>query len=156
MLAPESSRASLDLVMFHPWLKSYMMTTTAVPDLQSQCSPQQQSQKKCEAADLDRRAPIPSSFSRAVPERAQLSPPASPPPPPQPPANTAAAHNSRAISLDVPQKSSTHDRPSKRMSRTLTDMLLILVGGPFPPPKHPYRELAYLGAGRREEIAAAL
>ncbi|ORY97711.1 kinase-like domain-containing protein [Syncephalastrum racemosum] len=155
MLAPESSRASLDLVMFHPWLKSYMATTTMVSDLQrpNQRLQKEQPQKQSNATDVDNHATIPSSSSGFVPETSLLSPPSSPPPPPRPTAAAAAEHDTLA---NAPRKPSTRDRSSKRMSRTLADMLLILVEGPFPPPKHPYRELAYLGADRREEIAAAL
>ena len=138
MLAPDTTRASLDLVLFHPWLKPYKLSvpsspidnnnnnisqrvppiiTTTAPSSSTlhrptttQTSPQQQEQQQ----DQD-------DTITEAPRRAALPPP---------------------IDTSIPIKIKSHDE--KKLKRILSGMMLLLVEGPYPPPKRPYQELAQL------------
>lgn len=95
MLAPDSSRASLDLIIHHPWLLSYRHllleqfnnTTTTMPKIPTH-------------------------------------------------------HQSNSIESET----SIKKKPKKpKKKHVIKRAFLLVVYGPFPPPKRPYQDLSHLG-----------
>ncbi|KAG2202192.1 hypothetical protein INT47_002111, partial [Mucor saturninus] len=103
MLAPDLTRASLDLIIYHPWIKSYR------PLLLDKC--QQPSSNHHQQEQL--------------------------PPAPQQQQNTRRKKPSKSTSTS-----------KKLLKRAFS----LLVQGPFPPPKQPYKDLSHLGT--RETVFA--
>jgi hypothetical protein len=101
MLAPDSTRASLDLIIYHPWLKSYR------PLLLEQGNKEPVKKQK-------------KSIKRSN---------SAPAPKPKP----KIKHN-------------------KRGPKFIKKAFRLILQGPFPPPKQPYRDLAHLGT--RESVFA--
>lgn len=117
MLAPDTTRASLDLVLFHPWLKPYKVT-------------------------------VPSAEQPAKEEHVA---------PDQPPVAMAEPSTTVAVreNLGPSQHLTTtgqHHYHEKRTSvkRALAHMIHLVVEGPFPPPRHPYRVLVQMGQSREQ------
>lgn len=107
MLAPDLTRASLDLVIYHPWIKSYR------PLL------------------LDKYQLNETIDNNLLP-------------PPEQQRNTNSIHTNT-----LPPKPSKSSSTGKRF---IKKAILLLVQGPFPPPKQPYRDLSHLGT--RETVFA--
>lgn len=111
MLAPDMNRASLDLVIHHPWLKSYR------PSLLDHYY---STSKK----------PTSESFNNTT----LLLPP-------QQQRNTTDK-SITTQSMQSPKPSKSRSSAGKRF---IKKAIALLVQGPFPPPKKPYRDLSHLG-----------
>ncbi|KAI8337621.1 kinase-like domain-containing protein [Chlamydoabsidia padenii] len=99
MLAPETSRASLDLVMFHPWLKPYSVI-------------------------------LPShEFKRSISKMATAA------------ATTTTTPTTPMITSSRVLPEPYHPVLTKKKKSLVNKMIVFIVQGPFPPPKHPYRDL---------------
>ncbi|KAI8146006.1 kinase-like domain-containing protein [Fennellomyces sp. T-0311] len=112
MLSPDTTRASLDLVLFHPWLKPFKVQLPATETSRPQ-------------------APVTNTTPSSPPaiQQQRISEPAAP---------------------VVMQKKSRDDT---RLKRVLTSMVLLLVEGPYPPPRKPYQELAHLHTRPQSTLA---
>lgn len=111
MLAPDMNRASLDLVIHHPWLKSYR------PSL-------------LDHYHSTSKKPTSESFNNTT----LLLPP-------QQQRNTTDKLNTTQ-SMQSPKPSKSRSSAGKRF---IKKAIALLVQGPFPPPKKPYRDLSHLG-----------
>ncbi|MBM6387229.1 MAG: hypothetical protein JSY10_25060 [Paenibacillus sp.] len=118
MLAPDMNRASLDLVIHHPWLKSYR------PSLLDHYY------------STTKKATINQSFNSTTVL-------------PQQQRNTTDKSNSSIQSIKSPKPSKSSSFAGKRF---IKKAISLLVKGPFPPPKKPYRDLSHLGT--RETVFA--
>ncbi|KAI8073123.1 kinase-like domain-containing protein [Gongronella butleri] len=145
MLAPDRTRASLDLVVFHPWLKTQFMTFSSMLDTGF--------------ASMD------ASFSSVAPSSA---PPASPTSTTRTSPHASrrwsslgsfllpwTAASSDALKIEHDPTSVQHQehrrgrkRPSSAVATSLSPsplpkrILVLLIRGPYPPPCRPYRDLS--------------
>ncbi|KAI9299975.1 hypothetical protein BJ944DRAFT_244644 [Cunninghamella echinulata] len=106
MLSPDHTRASLDLVMFHPWLKPH---TIIIPSPELKLTPQQQ-------PIIIHSREISSSSSQP-----QYQP----------------QHRQTLLPLNGKKKSKT-----KVLRKKLKKMMILIIEGPYPPPKRPYQEFS--------------
>jgi hypothetical protein len=125
MLAPDMTRASLDLIIYHPWLKSYrplLLNSASV----SATPPALKSTAKI-ASKLD----YFNNNHHALPQQ-QINLSSS--------RNSVHAFDTSTTEKPLPPK------PSKKKNEgLLRKAILLLVKGPFPPPRKPYRDLSHLG-----------
>ncbi|KAI9264399.1 kinase-like domain-containing protein [Phascolomyces articulosus] len=159
MLAPDTTRASLDLVLFHPWLKPYKVS---VPSSSPVDHLHHSSQQQAPPPIITKTAPSSSTLHRtSIPpipplplpsqdvsfDKELLTTPSSsdviPPLPPQPSTSSSGGGN-RGTIIPVSESTTTHQQDEKKLKRVLTSMMHLLVQGPYPPPKRPYQELAHL------------
>lgn len=119
MLAPDMNRASLDLIIYHPWLKAYR------PSLLDHYY---STSKKATSATT-------------TTKNDSLSAPPSPPPPQT---QKRSLPNTTTSSSKKPSKKSSSSSFTSG-KRLIKRALSFLVQGPFPPPKKPYRDLSHLG-----------
>ncbi|ORZ14203.1 hypothetical protein BCR42DRAFT_63565 [Absidia repens] len=125
MLAPNHSRASLDLVMFHPWLKPYSVGLIPVDAL----APMDGGDK------LDS---IRQPTSTINDNNNKISP------------RGVQDHHSRSVptpSMPVFTTHHRHSSPSGKKKRKsivskLKKVIVFIAKGPCPPPTHPYRDLS--------------
>lgn len=151
MLAPDMTRASLDLIIYHPWIKAYR------PLLLDNYY----TTSKATSSLINNTTAKNEYFSTNTPK-------------PQQQRNTTTrtinAHNSNATSITAISNSNDKTKLSKSTAfpttatnkkptsstnagkKFIRKAILLLVQGPFPPPKKPYRDLSHLGT--RESVFA--
>ncbi|KAI9479549.1 kinase-like domain-containing protein [Zychaea mexicana] len=132
MLAPDTTRASLDLVLFHPWLRSYKVT---VPSSSVDNNSMPQSPPVVTTTTTTTTTPPASSSTHAATQHGV----------------SEAAVVPEVVQADKKQR---HRDEENGLKRVLTGMMLLLVEGPFPPPKRPYQELAHLHTNRPQRALA--
>jgi serine/threonine protein kinase len=120
MLAPDMTRASLDLVIYHPWIKSYR--------------PLLLDQYYTTSKATSSLTPKNEYFTNTTPQQQR---------------NTTT-RRSNSVHTTTPPQDQTKIEPipkprKKSSSRFIKKAFLLLLQGPFPPPKKPYRDLSHLG-----------
>lgn len=120
MLAPDMTRASLDLVIYHPWIKSYR--------------PLLLDQYHTTSKATSSLTPKNEYFTNTTPQQQR---------------NTTI-RRSNSVHATTPPQDQTKIEPipkprKKSSSRFIKKAFLLLLQGPFPPPKKPYRDLSHLG-----------
>ncbi|CDH51752.1 predicted protein [Lichtheimia corymbifera JMRC:FSU:9682] len=104
MLAPDTTRASLDLVLYHPWLKPCKIDVSTM------------------AQAHDNNTMVISN-----------TPPVSPAQESNPPTATIASKRQSHQTTESSKRNS--------LTRALRQAFMVLVEGPYPPPKRPYQDL---------------
>ncbi|KAI9488033.1 hypothetical protein BDB00DRAFT_877878 [Zychaea mexicana] len=149
MLAPGNARASLDLVLFHPWLKpcsSIMLANNDPTSSSSVIAPQQLSSASAILATAEAEAANPSCSNTGVTATDTTFPAIQPAVDPAPNVTTTGSIKSRASTSH--SKTQVHVKRKsrrRRISKSIMRIFYFLAKGPYPPPKQPYRELALLG-----------
>ncbi|CAO3589960.1 unnamed protein product [Absidia cylindrospora] len=118
MLAPNHSRASLDLVMFHPWLKPY--SVGLIPFVATASTGGDKVDSTSTIININNNSLSP----RAVQE-----------------------HHHRSVSTpSTPEFTNHHHSSSGKKRKSIVSKLkravVFMVTGPCPPPTHPYRDLS--------------
>ncbi|CAO3650220.1 unnamed protein product [Mucor fragilis] len=153
MLAPDSSRASLDLIIYHPWIKSYR------PLLLDHYHNSNNHNNNHTGNTMKANRPIfinnnnNTTTSKRPPlsniqqkKRSILS------------GRSIRRTNSVNTTTPSSSTSSTQEpkpkkaKPNTKQKGFIKKAFLLLLQGPFPPPKKPYQDLAHLGT--RESVFA--
>ncbi|KAI7883186.1 hypothetical protein K492DRAFT_175637 [Lichtheimia hyalospora FSU 10163] len=108
MLAPDTTRASLDLVLYHPWLKPCKIDVTTIT----------------QAHD---------NKNVTVTNNNNNTPPVSPAQESHPPTTAVSSKRQSHQTTDSSKRNS--------LTRALRQAFMVLVEGPYPPPKRPYQDL---------------
>ncbi|ORZ01061.1 kinase-like domain-containing protein [Syncephalastrum racemosum] len=123
MLAPDAARASLDLVIFHPWLRSCTIFPPPSPPSSPLPSPAPH------LADIKSKSKLTSPEKREPRTTSKTGPPLA----------------KLVLPSKKPRTKSTSKKKRKMLAAVFKRTLLVIAYGPFPPPKQPYRALASLG-----------
>ena len=153
MLAPGNARASLDLILFHPWLKpcsSIMLANNN--DISGRDEPTCSS--LCAAVATSNTEHLTIAVSQHEKEQEQ-------PPLLTSPRNSvlSSSEYQHDVTTARPVKSNGNSSPHsikkrietkrrkerRQVTKSFIQMFYFLTNGPYPPPKQPYRELALLG-----------
>lgn len=104
MLAPDTTRASLDLVLYHPWLKPCKIDVSAITQTHDNNT-----------------------------MRISNAPPVSP---------AQESHPTATITSKRQSHQTTEYTKRNSLTRALRQAFMVLVEGPYPPPKRPYQDLS--------------
>ncbi|KAL7320449.1 hypothetical protein PS15m_000338 [Mucor circinelloides] len=147
MLAPDSSRASLDLIIYHPWIKSYRPLLldhyhNSINHNNNHIGNTTKANFINNNNTTTKRPPLPNIQQK---KRSILS--------------SRSIRRSNSVMTTTPSStSSTQEpkpkkvKPNTKQKGFLKKAFLLLFQGPFPPPKKPYQDLAHLGT--RESVFA--
>ncbi|GAN10853.1 conserved hypothetical protein [Mucor ambiguus] len=153
MLAPDSSRASLDLIIYHPWIKSYR---PLLLDHYHNSNNHHNNNHIGNTKKANRPAFINNNNNATASKRPPLS-------------NiqqkkrsilgSRSIRRSNSVNTTTPSSTSSNQEPKSKKAKPNTKQkgfikkaFLLLFQGPFPPPKKPYQDLAHLGT--RESVFA--
>ncbi|CAO3618867.1 unnamed protein product [Mucor hiemalis] len=153
MLAPDMTRASLDLIIYHPWIKAYrpllldkystsskatsslINNTTAKNEYFSNITPKPQQQRNTTTRTINAHNSITTSITAISDSN-----------------DKTKLTKSADFSTTNDKKPTTSSSSANIGKRFIRKAILLLVQGPFPPPKKPYRDLSHLGT--RESVFA--
>ncbi|KAL9540947.1 hypothetical protein MBANPS3_009394 [Mucor bainieri] len=158
MLAPDSSRASLDLIIYHPWIKSYRPLLLDHYHNSSNHNNNNNNNNNHTGNTMRANRPIfinnnnNTTSSKRPPlsniqqkKRSILS--------------SKSIRRSNSVNTTTPSSTSSTQEPNPKKAKPNTKQkgfikkaFLLLLQGPFPPPKKPYQDLAHLGT--RESVFA--
>lgn len=140
MLAPDMTRASLDLIIYHPWLQPYRpllfehcQRSSASSSAEAAVAVKQQQQ----TSKLDH---FNNSHHPTQQQQRNFLPP------------SPSRNNSIHAALNEKPSFATTTTKNKNKKNVIQKAILLLVQGPFPPPRKPYRDLSHLGT--RESVFA--
>ncbi|KAJ8663246.1 hypothetical protein O0I10_000484 [Lichtheimia ornata] len=138
MLAPDTTRASLDLVLHHPWVNPFKV---AVP-------PTATSSEEEDTSSASRDPTPPSTIEQRLPTTQQQPEPSlmttdqegSAAVQPQPSISIVVENESPSSSTEKPKKQRSRRRPLRKAMHVIKRATLFVVQGPYPPPSRPYHE----------------
>ncbi|KAI8647019.1 hypothetical protein BD408DRAFT_439517 [Parasitella parasitica] len=151
MLAPDSSRASLDLIIHHPWLKPYRPllldryhyhhTVNTGGTMKANRPIYVHGSSNSTRSTITKRLPISSTKQRNILSGRAIRRSNS--------VNTTTPSTASSATNEPKHKKKKHNTKNKGFIKKAFSLLL---QGPFPPPKKPYQALAHLGT--RESVFA--
>ncbi|CEP12549.1 hypothetical protein [Parasitella parasitica] len=149
MLAPDSSRASLDLIIYHPWLKPYRPllldryhhTIATGATMKANRPMYIHSSSNSTKTTIAKRPPATNAKQRSILNGKSIRRSNS--------VNTTTPSTNSSATNEPKYKKTKHNAKNKGFIKKAFSLLL---QGPFPPPKKPYQALAHLGT--RESVFA--
>ncbi|KAI8333489.1 kinase-like domain-containing protein [Choanephora cucurbitarum] len=128
MLAPDSTRASLDLIIYHPWIEPYRHLLL---DHYTHSAAAASDHNNTHTNTINNNNNADNNNNSIRQEQPQQK-------------RSKSARFSTSSSTTVQEKAKK-TRRSSRTKRLLQNALRLIFQGPFPPPRSPYQDLAHLG-----------
>ncbi|KAI7872184.1 kinase-like domain-containing protein [Spinellus fusiger] len=130
MLAPDTARASLDLVMFHQWLKPYSVGVPATAHSSALVEP------PTETAKANAKAKAKAKRQESAGTEPEME------------TKTEKLKKKSLMTGGTSTETAKPSKPAKpayKKRHILRRLLVLIFQGPCPPPKQPYREFAHFG-----------
>ncbi|KAG2225784.1 hypothetical protein INT45_011452 [Circinella minor] len=159
MLAPGNARASLDLILFHPWLKPCSSIMLSNSNNNTSDHGETTAASSCGALVTSNTEPLTIAVAKhdqdQEQEQKQISSLPSTPTSILSPSDRHQHEEAFARPIKVNYNSSLHsikkhikttrEKERRPVTKSLMRIVYLLTNGPYPPPKQPYRELSLLG-----------